>query len=152
MKKYCELFLKYWKKYREPITYLFFGVVTTLVNFVVYFVLTHFGMSTGVANIIAWAASVATAYVTNRLWVFESKAKGKEALREIASFVGCRVGTGVMDEIFMIAGVDWLGPMLVAPARMRIWEVGVKIFSNILVIVLNYVFSKIFIFKKRKED
>lgn len=148
MKKILNLFMKY----REQIAYLFFGVVTTLVNFAVYFVLTHFGMTTGIANIIAWAVSVLEAYITNRLWVFNSKSTGREAAREFVSFVGCRVGTGVMDEIFMIVGVDWLGPKLIAPANLRIWEMGVKIFSNMLVIVLNYVFSKILIFKKQSND
>jgi len=151
MKNIYGIFQKYWSKYREQIAYLFFGVVTTLVNFAVYFALTHFGMATGVANIIAWAVSVLAAYITNRRWVFESDSAGKGAVREFVSFVGCRVGTGVMDEIFMIVGVDWLGPKLVMPARLRLWEIGVKIFSNALVIVLNYVFSKILIFKKSKD-
>ena len=151
MKKLWETFLKYWNKYREQITYLFFGVVTTLVNFAVYFALTHLGMSTAVANIFAWVVSVLAAYITNRLWVFESRSTGGAAAREFISFVGCRAGTGVMDEIFMIAGVDWLGPMIVAPGYLRMWEIGVKIFSNVLVIVLNYVFSKILIFRKNTD-
>ena len=151
MKKIRKPIIEIWNKHREQITYLFFGVVTTLVNFIVYFALTHFGMGTGIANIIAWAVSVLVAYITNRLWVFESNSIGSAAVREFISFVGCRVGTGVMDEVFMIAGVDWLGPKIIAPADLRLWEIGVKIFSNVLVIVLNYVFSKILIFKKDRN-
>lgn len=152
MKKILSPALGYWNRYREQITYLIFGAATTLVNFAVYFALTHFGMATGTANIIAWAVSVLTAYITNRLWVFESRSAGRDALREFAAFVGCRVGTGVMDEVFMIAGVDWLGPIIVAPGQLRLWEIGVKLFSNVLVIVLNYVFSKILIFKKKNKE
>lgn len=151
MKNILVKCLQLWKRYREQITYLIFGVVTTAVNFVVYFTLTHFGMGTGTANIIAWAVSVLAAYVTNRLWVFESDSAGKAAVREFVSFVGCRVGTGVMDAAIMVAAVDWLGPKFIAPVNMRLWESIVKILSNVLVVVLNYVFSKIMIFKKDRD-
>lgn len=151
MKKIWKLIIDIWNKYREQIMYLFFGVVTTLVNYVVYFALTHFDVSTGLASIIAWAASVLVAYITNRLWVFESKSTGKAAVREFLSFVGCRVGTGVMDAAIMVAAVDWLGPKFIAPVNMRLWESIVKILSNVLVVVLNYVFSKIMIFKKDRD-
>ena len=129
---------KCWKRYREQIAYLFFGGVTTLVNIVSYAVLSHLGLSTGVANAIAWVLSVLTAYITNRLWVFDSHSRGAAAVREFVSFIGCRVATGVLDEGIMIVGVDRLG----------LWGLGVKVFSNVLVIVLNYVFSKLFIFRK----
>ena len=146
MQKLKSLFLKY----REQIAYLFFGGVTTLVNIAVYALLSRAGLSTGVANAIAWVLSVLVAYVTNRLWVFESKSRGAAAAKEFLSFVACRLGTGLMDEAIMVLGVDRLGP-LVAPNHMALWGLGVKVFSNILVIVLNYVFSKLFIFKKKEK-
>ena len=146
MQKLKSLFLKY----REQIAYLFFGGVTTLVNIAAYALLSRVGLSTGVANAIAWVLSVLVAYVTNRLWVFESKSRGAAAAKEFLSFVACRLGTGLMDEAIMVLGVDRLGP-LVAPNHMALWGLGVKVFSNILVIVLNYVFSKLFIFKKKEK-
>jgi len=126
------------EKYREQLNYLFFGGVTTLVNIVVLEVFARLGCPTWLANAIAWVVSVLTAYFTNRKWVFESRSHGTQALREFGSFVACRIGTGVMDEIIMVVGVDLL----------HLWRPGVKIFSNVLVVILNYVFSKLFIFKK----
>ena len=126
------------EKYREQLNYLFFGGVTTLVNIVVLEVFARLGCPTWLANAIAWVVAVLVAYFTNRKWVFESRSHGTQALREFGSFVACRVGTGVMDEIIMVVGVDLL----------HLWRPGVKIFSNVLVVILNYVFSKLIIFKK----
>lgn len=137
-------------KYREQIAYLFFGGVTTLVNIASYALLSRVGLSTGVANAIAWVLSVLVAYVTNRRWVFDSHSRGAAAAKEFSSFVACRLGTGLLDEAIMVLGVDRLGPV-VAPNHMALWGLGVKVFSNILVIVLNYVFSKLFIFRKKEK-
>lgn len=137
------------QKYREVIAYLFFGGVTTVINIAAYAVLARLGLSTGVANAIAWVLAVLAAYFTNRRWVFESRSRGLAALKEFASFVACRVATGVLDEVIMILGVDRLGPLVVSPDRQHLWALGVKVFSNILVIVLNYVFSKLLIFRKK---
>ncbi|MBR1820930.1 MAG: GtrA family protein [Clostridia bacterium] len=146
MEKLKALFIKY----REAIAYLFFGGVTTLVNIASYALLSRAGLSTGAANAIAWALSVLTAYFTNRRWVFDSKSAGAAAAKEFAAFVACRLGTGVLDELIMVLGVDRLGPRVVTPAHLSLWGLGVKVFSNILVIVLNYVFSKLFIFRKKE--
>ena len=139
------------QKYREQLAYLFFGGVTTLVNIATYALLhTALGMHSDLANAIAWAASVAVAYVTNRRWVFGSRTRGAAMLREIGSFVGGRVLTGLMDEGIMHLAVEVLGPRLI-PAHLRhLWDLGVKLASNVLVIILNYVFSKLFIFKREK--
>ncbi len=137
------------KKYREQLAYLFFGGVTTAVNILTYALLhTVLHMQSDLANAIAWAVSVAVAYVTNRRWVFESRSRGKAMLREFAAFVGGRAVTGVLDEGIMHVAVEVIGPRLIpAPAR-NLWDLGVKVASNVLVILLNYVFSKRFIFKK----
>ena len=129
------------EKHREPIAYLFFGGVTTLENIAAYVLLAWLGLSTALANGVAWAISVLTAYITNRIWVFKSRSRGMAAARELATFVACRVGTGLMDEGIMVLGVDRLG----------LWGPGVKVFSNVLVILLNYVFSKLFIFKGKNR-
>ena len=137
------------QKYREQLAYLFFGGVTTVINIGTYALLhTALGMHSDLANAIAWAAAVAVAYVTNRRWVFESKTRGAAMLREIGSFVGGRVLTGLMDEGIMHLAVEVLGPQLIPAHLRRLWDLGVKLASNVLVILLNYVFSKLFIFKK----
>ena len=128
------------KKRREVVMYLIFGVLTTLVNFVGYWILSTLGLSTGWANGIALVASILFAYVTNRIWVFESRTTGRAALKEFASFIACRAGTGLLDQALMILGVDVLG----------LWDMGMKAFVCALVIALNYVFSKLIIFAKKK--
>ena len=145
MQKLKSLFLKY----KQAIAYLFFGGVTTLVNIAAFALLRRAGLSTGVANALAWVLAVLTAYFTNRRWVFDSRARGAAALREFAAFVACRVGTGLLDEAIVVLGVDKLGPTLVPASGQELWALGVKVFSNVLVILLNYVFSKRLIFKKK---
>jgi len=141
--------MRIWKKYREQLSYLIFGVLTTAVNIVVYGALSFAGLSTGWANGVALAASILFAYVTNRLWVFESRASGMAAVREFMSFIACRVGTGLVDQAIMLLGVDWLGPQLVAAAHMKLWGMAVKVAANVIVIVLNYILSKLIIFRKK---
>lgn len=127
------------KKRKELILYLFFGGCTTLVNIFSYFVLRNVGTNVTVATVIAWAVSVLFAYVTNRIFVFESKKTGSGALmREFAAFVSGRISTGVLDLVLMIVLVD----------MMHLYEPVIKIASNIIVIILNYVLSKLWIFKK----
>ena len=130
-----------WLKYKEVIAYLFFGVLTTVVNFIVYFACTdvlhiHYLIS----NIISWIAAVLFAYLTNRKWVFESKVTGKAALlKEFTAFVSCRLFSGVMDLGIMFVGVDLLG----------ISDKITKFLTQVVVVVLNYVFSKLIIFKNK---
>ena len=116
-------------------------------NIAAYWLLARLGLSTAWANGIALAASILFAYITNRSFVFASTAKGTAAWREFGKFIACRLGTGVLDQAIMILGVDVLGPTIVAPAHMELWGLAIKIFSNILVIILNYIFSKLLIFK-----
>ena len=123
------------------ILYLFFGGCTTLVNIIVYYICAHLLLlATVPATVIAWILSVAFAYVTNRIYVFESRSRGLVAiLREIGAFVSCRLLTGVMDLAIMYICVDLL----------HFNDLIIKIISNILVIVLNYVASKLLIFRKK---
>ena len=80
------------RKYREQIAYLFFGGVTTAVNVAAYALLhVMMGVHSDIANAIAWVVSVLVAYVTNRIWVFRSRTRGRDMLRELASFVAGRV-------------------------------------------------------------
>ena len=129
------------KKYKSFVSYAIFGVLTTVVNIVTYnFCYYSVGIGNTVSNIIAWIFAVSFAYFTNKIWVFESKSWKLEVLRrEIAAFVSCRLATGVLDIVIMYICVDVMG-----------WNAFLmKVASNVLVIILNYVFSKLIIFKKK---
>ena len=124
---------------KEVISYLIFGVLTTVVNIVVYYVFnTWLQVNYLVSNAIAWIASVLFAYITNRKYVFESK--NTSMFNELVKFIGARLSTGIMDMILM-----WL---LVDVLSMN--SMFSKIIVNVLVIVLNYVLSKVFVFKKEE--
>ena len=121
--------------------YGIFGVLTTIVNLAVYNLCYYkAGINNTVSNVIAWILAVAFAYITNKLWVFESKSWKMSVLRrEVTAFVSCRLATGIMDILIMYICVDILG-----------WHAMLmKLASNVLVIILNYIFSKLIIFKKR---
>ena len=130
-------------KYKEPILYIIFGVLTTLVNIVVYFCFNDIlHVHYLVSNAIAWVLSVLFAFVTNKLFVFESKSlQCLQVMRELGGFVAARGATGVLDMVLM-----WL---LVDVIVMD--EMFAKILVNVLVIVLNYVASKLWIFRKKKS-
>lgn len=113
--------------------------------------ITWFGMGIALANVLAWVLSVAFAYYTNRRWVFESIASGfKVLMREIGTFIACRLGTGILDLAIMMIVGEWLGGRFIPTDSLYLWSLGVKVASNVLVIVLNYVFSKVLIFKKAR--
>ena len=135
MIKIKELFLKY----KEVVLYLIFGGLTTLVNIVVYYLCEKIGFSTAVSTVTAWVLSVIFAFITNKILVFESKSNSlKNILKESIKFFVCRLATGVLDLGIMIIFVDFL----------KFNGLMIKILSNVLVIVLNYVFSKLLIFRK----
>ena len=133
-------------KYKEIINYLIFGVLTTIVSLVTYygsvytFLNPNDGFQLQVANVISWIAGVIFAYVTNRKFVFESKEKNK--LKEASKFVASRVATLLMDMIIMFIGVTTL----------KFNDKIIKLLSQILVIVANYVLSKIIVFKKENKN
>lgn len=135
-------------KYEEKWLYLFFGVLTTAVSFITAGIsknlLEAAGMGKGtvsnLSTVISWICAVTFAYVTNRLWVFESKARGaKELTAEAASFYGGRVFTLLTEMVIM-----WLGYSLIG---INYWVT--KIAANVIVLILNYVISKIFVFRKK---
>lgn len=128
-------------KFKSEILYLLFGGLTTLVNIVSYYLFYNvLRCSNVISTVIAWVFSVLFAYVTNRIFVFESKASGTKALlREIAAFFTCRLLTGIMDVAIMWLAVDIMN------FNSMLW----KIISNVLVIIINYFASKIFVFKKK---
>ena len=129
------------KKYKSVILYLVFGVLTTIVNIVAYFLLDFNRLFNTVINTsIAWVVAVIFAYVTNKKWVFESRVKGfKDNFKEMMSFFGCRIATGLMDVGIMFVFVDIL----------RYDDMIIKIASNVLVVILNYVGSKLLVFRNK---
>lgn len=129
-----------WKQYKGLFFYLIFGVLTTIINIGSYHICYEvWGISNISSNIIAWLLAITVAYITNKRWVFDSKSFALKILvPELWKFFGCRLATGSMDLVIMWLGVDiFHGPATV-----------LKIGSNVLVILLNYVFSKLVIFKK----
>lgn len=130
-----------YKKYEELVLYVICGGLTTLVNIVVYGLCADIlGIFYLVSNFIAWALSVLFAYVTNRKWVFKSKKRGKRAiLHEFFLFVSGRVMSMAGDMVIMF--------LCVSVAHLP--GLAAKILANIFVMIFNYVFSKLIIFRKR---
>ncbi|MDB2106224.1 GtrA family protein [Clostridium paraputrificum] len=137
MKK--EKILEMTKKYKETILYLIFGVLSTVVNIVTYvFFSMVVGLNYLVANLIAWIIAVFFAYITNKFWVFGSKEiKFNYLLKEVSSFVGCRLFSGGIEMLIMFVMISVL----------NINDFVVKIITNVIVVILNYIFSKLLIFR-----
>ena len=142
MNKIKELYLKY----KEIINYLIFGVLTTVVSLVTYYICVYTildpdnAVQLQIANVISWIISVAFAYITNRKFVFESKEKNK--IKEASKFVTSRIATLLMDMAIMYVGVTVL----------RFNDKIMKLISQVVVIVMNYILSKILVFKKEKNN
>ena len=191
--------IKFFKKHWEVLSYLIFGVLTTLLNIVLYALFSRlFGYTAANSwgNVLDNALCILFAYCTNRAFVFRSKTTGKAMAKEFGAFVTCRLGTMVLDAAIMIVGGNLLaaqgaalmeslfgsfltvsgsytgaaasaaasvagvaiiggadGPTAVFVTTritaQEIWGLCVKVFSNVVVVVLNYVFSKLIIFKKK---
>ena len=191
------------KKHWEVLSYLIFGVLTTLLNIVLYALFNKlFGYTAANSwgNVLDNIICILFAYCTNRAFVFRSKTQGKAMAREFGAFVTCRLGTMLLDTAIMLVlgnllaaqGAAWMeglltgvfthlhpetlvgmtvvsasstaagasvaviggadGPTAVfvaAGAAQSLWGLAVKVFSNVVVIVLNYVFSKLIVFKKK---
>ena len=192
--------IKFFKKHWEVLSYLIFGVLTTLLNIVLYALFSRlFGYTAANSwgNVLDNALCILFAYCTNRAFVFRSKTTGKAMAKEFGTFVTCRLGTMVLDAAIMIVGGNLLaaqgaalmeslfgsfltvsgsytgaaasaaasaagvaiiggadGPTAIFVTTLitaqEIWGLCVKVFSNVVVVVLNYVFSKLIIFKNRK--
>ena len=199
-----KIFMVKWiKKHWEVLSYLIFGVLTTLLNIVLYAVFNKlFGYTAANSwgNVLDNILCILFAYCTNRAFVFRSKTTGKAMAKEFGAFVTCRLGTMVLDAVIMIVGGNLLaaqgtalmeslltgvfthlqpgalvgiaavpassaaagasvaiiggadGPTAIfvsSYSAQTLWGLCVKVFSNVIVVVLNYVFSKLIIFKKK---
>ena len=129
------------RKHWDIITYLFFGVLTTAVNYVVYLPCYNtLGFSAVVSNGIAWVVAVAFAFLTNKPFVFKSNDwSAQTVLPELTKFVGCRVGSGLAETVILFLTVDMLG------WNGNLW----KLLTSVLVVVLNYIGSKLLVFRQK---
>ena len=134
--------VSWYNKYREGLLYLFFGGCTTLINILTFFICRQLKIGISVSNIIAWTVAVIFAFITNKLFVFDSKNMSKKVvMRETIGFFIARV---------ISLGID-MGIIHLMINVMKIHELISKVVSNIVVIIVNYIFSKVFIFKKEKK-
>ena len=127
-------------KYRDVIVYLVFGVLTTVVNYFIYLPCYNvLGLSGSVSNAIAWVGAVAFAYLTNKPFVFQSHDWSVQTvIPELTKFLGCRIGSGVLETAIIFVTVDVLA-----------WNGNImKLLTSVLVVVLNYIGSKLLVFKK----
>ncbi len=137
---------KQYKKYEEIVNYLFFGVLAFIVNMAAYWLAAQaigadkdHPLLVSIATFIAWIVSVVFAYWTNHSFVFKTKLNGtRELMKEFMGFVGARVITGVLEQIIMLVMTDLLD----------INDMISKMVCNFIVILCNYAFSKLFVFKK----
>lgn len=135
-----ENHISWYNKIKEILWYGFFGVLTTLVNIISFYLLDKTGMNVYLNNFIAWFLSVLFAFVTNKLFVFNSKSLDKKVImKEVISFFFFRI---------LSLGIDMAG-MYICISMMNMNRMISKVLMNVVVIVANYIFSKIFIFKKK---
>ncbi len=157
-----------YKEYKEIVNYIIFGVLTTIVSFGTYYLFRYifpdegsvpfwlkwvfnitavFGTesSTALPVILSWVCAVAFAYITNRIWVFESKAKGAAIVAECGKFFAARLLTLFVDMLIMFLMVDLTG------IKGAWWELFAKLVDNVVVMILNYILSKIMVFRKKKQ-
>lgn len=137
IQKIKAMIVKYW----EVLIYLVFGVLTTVVNYVIYLpVYNILGLSAALSNAIAWVGAVAFAYLTNKPFVFKSHDWSlKTVVPELTKFVGCRVASGAAETLILLVTVD------IFHFNGNIW----KLFTSVIVVVLNYIGSKLFVFQNK---
>ena len=141
MKKILELY----KKYKEIINYLIFGGLATVVNFVSYYIFARtLNVDEVISSGLSWFCSVLFAYVTNKLFVFESKKNTKkEVIKEMVSFFLARIVSGALCDV---------GTFALMVKVFNINDIITKIVTQVMVVIVNYVFSKLIIFKKDKKQ
>ena len=139
------------QKYKEMLLYLLFGVLTTVVNYIVYFSAKALGLNYQLSTVLAWILAVAFAYITNRIWVFESKSKGAKAiLKEIVLFVAARLFSLLLELLIMYIGMDLCNAneyiLHIFTRTFPMGEFITKTVAQIVVILANYIASKRFVF------
>lgn len=134
----------FYKKYKEMLLYLFFGGIAVVLNIALFvFFNGILGIGELIANVICWVICVLFQFFTNRTWVFDGHVDSAGAFwKQMASFFGGRIFTLVVEEIILGVFITWLG----------FNSMVVKAVAQVVVIVLNYVVSKLFVFKADRMD
>ena len=138
-----------YKKYEEIINYLIIGGLTTVIGLVSYYACVYTFLNPNnaielqIANIISWICAVTFAYITNRIWVFESKSKN--IIYEMVKFFGARLVTLGMEMLIMYIFVTALG------LNSDMWVVIWTLVTQVLIVIGNYILSKLFVFKNKKK-
>lgn len=139
-------FKAFYVAHREAIAYLFFGGLTTLVSILSFAALSRLltlflsdVLALNIANLLSLLISITFAYVTNRRYVFQSKAKGRAVYAEVAAFFAGRTFTLLLD----------MGLMNLLVTVWHVWDIGAKGMVTLMVILLNYLIAKRWVFKKR---
>jgi putative flippase GtrA len=137
-----EKIIELYKKYKEIIVYLVFGGLSTIVNFVSYFIFARIiGIDEVISSGLSWLCAVIFAYLTNKIFVFNSKTTTtKELIKEAITFVSCRVLSGIFCDV---------GTFAIMVKVFKINDIIAKIITQVMVVIVNYIFSKLIIFKKR---
>ena len=135
-----NIFEPFYKKYKEGLMYLFFGGLAFFLNVFLFWAFTDLmKINDLLANAISWVICVLFQYITNRTWVFDGHVEGAGALiKQVSSFFGGRIFTLLVEELIILVFITKLG----------FNRIAVKLIAQIVVIVLNYVISKLFVFKK----
>ena len=147
---------KLFEKYREIIVYIIFGVLTTLVNYVIHFSLSFLGANYYLCVSVAWLGAVIFAYVTNRIFVFDSKTKGKAQIKEMGMFFSARIFSYGLEMLIAFVFIGCLHfdklvwTVSVIENQVPLGELIVKTVSQVIIVISNYVFSKLVIFKNKK--
>lgn len=131
----------FYKKHKEVLLYLFFGGVSFFLNLILFAVFCKkLNINELIANVICWIACVLFQFFTNRTWVFDGKVNNSGAfIKQLVAFFGGRIFTLIVEEIILLVFITWLG----------FNDMLIKLAAQVIVIVLNYIVSKVFVFKKK---
>ena len=138
-----RIFEPFYKRHKEGLLYLFFGGAAFFMNILLFIAIDKiFGIDALINNAVCWVICVIFQYFTNKIWVFEYKSENfSELLRQIISFFSGRIFTLFVEEVIIGIFITWL----------KFDTLSVKLSAEIIVIILNYVISKMIIFKKRQD-
>lgn len=141
--KIIKLIQHLWKKYEEAMNYLFWGGVAFVLSVILFYLFANvMGLYEQIANILSWIICVIFTYLTNRFFVFKSKIKGLKRIgKEFSDFVTARILTLVMENLILFVMIDLL----------TIHNMIAKLAGQFVVIVSNYILSKLWIFRKEKD-
>ena len=136
-----RIFRPFYQKHKEVLLYLFFGFVTTVISVVVYWLGADVaGISPLIANLFSWVLAVLVAFLTNRTWVFHARTENRQAFfRQLLSFYGGRLFTLGVEEAILFVGISLL----------HFANMPVKWTAQVVIVILNYVISKLVVFKKK---